>query len=327
MESKLYSVEEVKSLIDEGHLLALAGDEKVLSKLPKGNWIAGTIPYFMDIDKALFTQNQVYVNKLADSSDNFVIKSFDENDIKTILDDSFDNGFSFVILPAFQNVHSAYALDMPDVKELYNNPVVGWVSGIELNSTDTPKVYNGQTGEEFESKAIIAHVELPKNKIAQLDIVNIFNQDENSPDIQFFIDSFEVVNCLINGQEKNLAEYITENNLDTKLPLVADYSGASINVSIKEVDVENEMVSFFAPIFANKVYKFAKPINDYVNEFEINVKQLETKNEFSCNCVLNYFYGELEGKKINNVQGPITFGEIAYQLLNQTLVTLNIYEI
>ncbi len=326
MESKLYNIEEVYELIEQGDLLGLAGDEKVLSKLPKGNWIAGTIPYFMDIDQALFTQEKIYVNKLSDKDSNFKIKTFDENDIDSLLDDSFENGFSFIIIPAFQNVHSAYALKMPNNTNLYNNPVVGWVSGVELNSLDTPKIYNGLTGKSFEDQAVIAHIELPKNKIGQLDIINIFKQDKKSPQIQFFIDSFEVVNCLIDGVEHNLAEYISKNNIDTKLPLIADYTGASINVSIKEVDTDNGIVSFFAPVFEGKVYKFAAPIDNYVNEFEINVKQLDHKNEFSCNCILNYLYGELEGKKINNVKGPITFGEIAYQLLNQTLVTLNIYE-
>jgi len=46
--------------------------------------------------------------------------------------------------------------------------------------------------------------------------------------------------------------------------------------------------------------------------------------EFSSNCILNYLYGELEGKKIKNVTGPITFGEIGYMLLNQTLTFLYI---
>ena len=41
---------------------------------------------------------------------------------------------------------------------------------------------------------------------------------------------------------------------------------------------------------------------------------------FSCNCILNYLYGELEGKKTPPYTGPVTFGEVAYQLLNQTLV-------
>ena len=45
---------------------------------------------------------------------------------------------------------------------------------------------------------------------------------------------------------------------------------------------------------------------------------------FSCNCILNYLYSELEGKKTGGITGPITFGEIAYQLLNQTMVYLTI---
>ena len=38
------------------------------------------------------------------------------------------------------------------------------------------------------------------------------------------------------------------------------------------------------------------------------------------NCILNYLYCELEGRKIPPYYGPVTFGEVAYQLMNQTLV-------
>jgi hypothetical protein len=48
---------------------------------------------------------------------------------------------------------------------------------------------------------------------------------------------------------------------------------------------------------------------------------------FSCNCILNYLYSELEGKQTGGIIGPITFGEVAYQLLNQTLAYLTISEI
>jgi hypothetical protein len=44
----------------------------------------------------------------------------------------------------------------------------------------------------------------------------------------------------------------------------------------------------------------------------------------SCNCILNYLYSELEGKKTGKVTGPITFGEIAYVLVNQTMVYLSV---
>jgi hypothetical protein len=40
--------------------------------------------------------------------------------------------------------------------------------------------------------------------------------------------------------------------------------------------------------------------------------------------VLNYLHGSLEGRRTGSLQGPMTFGEIAYQLLNQTLVQITV---
>jgi hypothetical protein len=45
---------------------------------------------------------------------------------------------------------------------------------------------------------------------------------------------------------------------------------------------------------------------------------------FACNCILNFLYSGLEGKITEGMYGPITFGEIAFQLLNQTLVYLDV---
>lgn len=62
--------------------------------------------------------------------------------------------------------------------------------------------------------------------------------------------------------------------------------------------------------------------------FETHVQKLmdtDTNNVvFSCNCILNYLFSNLENKKTGAFVGPVTFGEIAYQLLNQTLVYLEI---
>jgi hypothetical protein len=33
---------------------------------------------------------------------------------------------------------------------------------------------------------------------------------------------------------------------------------------------------------------------------------------FSCNCVHNFVYGDLQGRRTGTLQGPMTFGEIAY---------------
>jgi hypothetical protein len=66
-------------------------------------------------------------------------------------------------------------------------------------------------------------------------------------------------------------------------------------------------------------------VADYVSAFESRLKTLAPGNiVFSCNCILNYLYSQLEGRRTGGIVGPITFGEIAYQLLNQTLVYLEI---
>ncbi len=327
MESQLYSVEKVKDFINEGRVLALAGDERLLSQLPQGAWIGGTIPYFMDIDKGKFSKDMIYVNELEDAQNGVSIITYDEHNIDYLVKDAYDNGFTLLIIPPFQKIHHDFALKAEELEGLYNNPVIGWVCGMDLNSNDIPYTFNGLTGEKYTDKAIAMHVELPENKFAQIEIFNIFERDENSPEIEFYVDSFDVVNCLIDGKETNLAEYISNHKLDIKLPLIADYSGASINVSIKEVDVENGLVSFYAPVFQGKKYKFAKPIDDYVRSFEVKTLNYNSEAVFSCNCILNYLYGELENKKINKIKGPITFGEIAYQLLNQTLVSLSVDEL
>ncbi len=327
MKSQLYTLEEVIAFIKQGFVLSVAGDENILKQLPLGNWIGGTIPYFMDSDKGKLNTDLIFVNRLTVQDNSFKILAYNEENISNIVTDSYGNGYTLIIIPPFQKVLENYALQAEDLDGIYNNPIVGWAAGTDLNSNDIPKTFNGLTGETYEDKAIAIHVELPENQFAQLDIVNIFDTDKNTDEIKFYSDSFEVSSCMINGKDTNFAEYILANNIDTKFPLTADYSGASINVSIKEVNSESEKVSFFAPVFKSKTYHFSKPLDNYVQRFENQTKELSEDSEFSCLCILNYVYGELENKTIANFTGPATFGEVAYLLLNQTLVTLNINEI
>ncbi|MCK5538916.1 MAG: hypothetical protein KAI79_18975 [Bacteroidales bacterium] len=320
MENKLYPVDKVIELIEGGKLLSLAGDEKVLSKLPKGNWIAGTIPYFMDVEKGLFNQEQIFVNELSNFEGNFSIKSYNVDTIDNIVKDSYENGYTMLIIPPFKEIHEKYALHAGDINGLYNNPVIGWIAGMDLSSEDVPKTFNGYDLNSYEDEAVVIHVKLPESKFAQVQIVNIFEKNEQSDEIRFLNDGFECEECLINGKKENLFDYISRNKIEIKNPLIADYSGAHINVSFKEV--ADGKVSFYAPFFKSKTYRFSKSIDNYITKFEQSVPIMDTPIEFSCNCILNYLYGELENKKIKNTIGPITFGEIAYNLLNQTLVYL-----
>jgi hypothetical protein len=322
IENKLYTVREVTSFIEEGKLLTLAGTEENLSQLPAGSWIGGTIPYFMDYETCQFNNEKVFVNDLTDIAESYIIKEYDENNIEELIKDSFENGFTFIVIPAFQPVHQKYALKAPEIKNIYVNPVVGWITGKELNSEDIPKTFNGERVQSYPNKALAMHVKLADDKLARLDIVNIFKENQESVDIQFIEDGFSASRCLIDGVEKDFVQHLEENSIDTKLPIIANYSGARINISFKEIDKVNNIVHFYAPVFKGVVYKFSQLSSDYVLSFKNEVPKIDTKVAFSCNCILNYLYGELEGKKIKGMNGPITFGEIGYILLNQTMTYL-----
>jgi hypothetical protein len=65
--SELLSIPEVQSAIAAGESLFLAGSREALSQLPRGNWIGGTIPYFMAEEGGLSTEYawEVFSNFLA----------------------------------------------------------------------------------------------------------------------------------------------------------------------------------------------------------------------------------------------------------------------
>src|SRR2546422_367434 len=185
-------------------LFAVAGDERLLARLPRGNWLGGTIPYLMsDEGGGLTTRDSLMVQELlTDERAVPKVKFYDKNTIARVTEDAPANGYTFVMMPAFSEVHLAYGKDAPHFKDLFAHPIVGWVTGIHLNDLgkETPKVFNGKTGEVFADQAIACHVSLPAGKTADVEIVNIFERSEG-PDIRFETDGFgPVTGCSINGK-------------------------------------------------------------------------------------------------------------------------------
>jgi hypothetical protein len=80
-------------------------------------------------------------------------------------------------------------------------------------------------------------------------------------------------------------------------------------------------------VFAGVRYHHARPVEDYVEGFVSALPRgLTNRVALSCNCVVNFVNSSLEGRSTGEIVGPITFGEIAYQLLNQTMVYLTVSE-
>jgi hypothetical protein len=318
----LITFEETSKMIADGKLLHIAGTEGLLKKLPKGKWIGGSTEYFMAKEGGKVSGDLLFVDEFPYAD--FAIKSYDTNTIPQVTEDSYDNGFTILIIPFDSAVHKEYAQNAAGYKMMFLRTIAGWISGLNLGKQgQTPIAVNGMTQEVFADKAVALHLHTPADKAVSINIINIFEQDTSSPLIEFKEEGFSITKCLVDGKEVNFADYIAKNAIDTKFPLVGDYSGTGVNVSFKAI--ENGVVYLYAPVFNGIKYRMAKTITNYVDMFNKHLtKHKEVKPVFSCNCILNFLYGELENKKIDVFTGSITFGEIAYQLVNQTLVYVSV---
>src|SRR6185369_9981534 len=117
----------------------------------------------------------------------------------------------------------------------------------------------GTTGEALEQHAVVMRASLPREKVAEVDVLNLFIQGAG-PTLTFPSSGFSTTTVEVDGRRRNFAEYIQESSLDTRLPLVADYCGASINVSFLSVDGPGGEVRFYAPVFADVPYRHARPV-------------------------------------------------------------------
>ena len=320
----LKTIAEVSQLIRSGQKLLLAGGEQQLGLLPCGDWIAGTIPYFMTKEGGQANSESIFVTVLPVEVQSVQVVTYSVDTLPRIAVEAPEHGFTILILPANSAVHLDYAREAPDYPQMFLKPIVGWISGVLLADLGTvsPKVVDGRTGQIHDHFGVAMHCSLVPGMRANIGILNLFRQGDGDT-ITFPLDGFQVTDCQVNGAPASFARYLAGRGIDTKLPLVANYSGAMINVSIQNIDQVSGQVNLVAPVFEGVTYRFAAPIGDYVLEFQ---KALPSgiAPVFTCNCILNYFYSELKGKVIPGMSGPFTFGEIAYQLLNQTLVYLTL---
>lgn len=319
---RLLTVAEAAQRIASGALLSIAGDEACLRALPRGNWIGGTIPYFMDEAGGQVSRDRVFVTALPGVAAD--IRLYDTVGIAGLCVDAPANGYTLLIIPAFSAVHSLYARRAPDFEDMFVKPVAGWVAGVHLDELGRvePLVVDGRSGRFSAEHAVAIHVTLADEDYATVEIVNVM-QPAAGAELRFPETGFSAARCLVDGVEQDFAAWLQRSGADLRLPLVADYCGARVNVSFKGINAAEGCVEFYAPVFDDVVYRLAAPVADYPAALQAALPA-GARADFACNCILNYVHGGLEGRRAGNFFGPITFGEVAYQLLNQTLVYLHV---
>ena len=104
----LVSLDQAISMIKEGKTLHIAADDSLLSKLPVGNWIGGTTPYFIAEDGGVLTKDKLFVNEI-DFAEEIRIAKYGKYNVFQIVEECYDNGLTMIILPFGSDVVTKYA--------------------------------------------------------------------------------------------------------------------------------------------------------------------------------------------------------------------------
>ena len=325
MKNELLTLTEASARIRSGAILSIAGPDALLAQLPRGTWIGGTTVYMLTDDGGARIEDRLFCSTF-ESATSATLRHLTPDTLPDLATGQHDGGVTVLLIPAFSAAHSRFALEGTSYPGLFDQPLMGWITGVPVEEigTSAPAAYDGQTGTRHTEGAVALYLALPAGAAPTLDIVNIFTpSDEAATTFTFPETGFSATSAQVNGETVALAPYLRERGIDIRLPLIANYAGALINVSFQSIDDTTGEVTFYAPVIAGVEYRLAQAMPDYAAAF---AETLGTGGDgmLSCNCILNYLHGDMAGKKTGRFTGPVTFGEIAYILLNQTLVKLDL---
>ncbi len=314
-------------MITDGRVLLLAGEEELLAQLPPGRWIGGTTAQFLTPQGSVPARGLLMFTDITSLALHTEQRHLDAASLHRIAQHYPQNGFAVLIVPGFSAILLRLASEILDYQGIYDMPLTGWVSAVDLDEIGqrTPKTFAG-TPYARDDRAAVMYVTLPETAFAELHVVNLFAPGDG-PEIRVPAQGFHISgDCLIDGHPHNLARYMEAQNIDPSLPLIADQEGALLNVSILKNDPLDGTVSVFAPVNPSLTYRFAEAVLDYQEEFIHAAAELGPVEEmvFFSVGVLNLQYAALAEKHGLSLSAPVSFGEIAYTVLNQTLTCLSI---
>ena len=318
MKPDLYTIEEVSAMIREGNILLLSGDAGLLSQLPKGDWIGACTPRFVIYpEQKIETYDKIFVSKLPDFVTEMTICEYDINTIKNVFNDGPNNGFTVLSTPFGSPIAAEYIINVGSYENFAVRPVCGYTSG-EPHHPEKSFAISG-TGNTYTNKIVAMHVSLPENKYAEIQTFNPYKQGDGDS-IVFDRGGMILKDAYINGQKRNFAEYLTEVNYDTNVPFVANYSGEPVNVIINMIEEDHVLMA--TSVLENIEYREAV-INYSISEPEV----ISDKVFFSMTCMANYVHPEICTRFLKKMNGPVSFGGIAYHFIGCTTIFLTIDDV
>ena len=331
-----FSVDEVNAMIEKGDKLLLAGDAPLLSQLSKGNWIGGSCSRFVEKEGALTTtREKIFVHNVTKVAAGVKFKVYDAATISGIYDDAFDNGFSVLIMPFFSDVWKEYGVNCSNYSNFANSAVCGWVAVTPLysdyESNDESLVFSGESGMSYPNSGVVMHIELAADKYAEIHVFSPFKPDDDDV-IVFEENGQQIEYATINGIRQSFRQYLLHRRIDPsrivgvseRKCLGGNYAGFIMNVAIgaEMADDMDKYVSFGAPVYKDIPYRLANMDNMSYCEYEN--KRFDGNIVCSFTCITNSAHPDVFQKHLTHMNGPFTYGEVAYFLLNHATVYVTV---
>jgi hypothetical protein len=321
----LCSIDEAVLMVLKGSPLAISGSEELLSRLPRGNWIGGTTAHIMTEQGGVETRDQILITPMPEEARLLSIQRYGIGGMHYLPSDAPERGFTIVILPFSSFVHQAFVKALPAFKEMSEKVIVGWVSGASRSAFGSrPKIFYGPIGHVIEDEMVAMHLTLPESLQAHISVISL-NEPGTGDAITFLNEGFTVTHALVNGEMVCFAEYLRAKWSDPAIPIVCDYNGTHLTVDIKNYDLLSGHVEFYAPVFKNITYHFAKPVENYSDKLREAVQKKSLGSPFfECICIKNYELLSMGRDLLGAFEGPVSNGEIAHFLTNQSIVRLSL---
>lgn len=315
-------------MIVEGTPLVIAGSDEMLARLPRGNWIGGTTSHIMTEDGGVETRDRIQVSAMPKEARLLSIQRYGVGGMHYLPRDAPNDGFTIVIIPFSSFVHQAFVKALPSFKKQTEKMIAGWVSGASRATFGArPKIFFGPICHVIEDEMVAMHMTLPDSMRALINVVSL-NKPKKGDAITFLNEGFTVTHAMVNGVRVCFAEYLRSNWHDNSIPIVCDYFGTHLTVDIKNYDLLSGHVEFYAPVFTKVTYHFASPIDNYQEKMRDALKMsCRGRTIFECICVKNFEKLSMGRDTLGAFEGPVSNGEIAHFLTNQSIVRLSVEEI
>ncbi|MCA0941419.1 hypothetical protein LCM08_16535 [Salipiger pacificus] len=156
------------------------------SPAPSRRWIGGTSVYFMTEDGGQVDQKNLLVTEIEAAEDARPVL-YEGEELPSLTMGRFERGLSVILIPAFSRAHETYAIGAAEFPGLFDQPFMGWITGVALDDLERvrPMVFDSSRGTAHEDGALVLHVKLPADPTANVEFLNLFEQDGFGPEISF----------------------------------------------------------------------------------------------------------------------------------------------